>query len=618
MTKTTIFKIAGMLFLAFALVSCNGLKKMAKNYNSVSYEVNPEVLEAHGGKVNFKVTGTIPPKFFNKKAAVLFQPVVKYNGEELELTPLMLIGENVEGEGTRVNFANGGTFNYTEEFNFVPEMRASELMVNSVAFLPKGAIAERMTLADAMKMRKATNLGEVKLADGVIATSMRIEVANEVTELTEAGGEQVDAKYAVNLLQLAAHGYEKVTLVSEEATIYYPKNKHFFLSTLELNKEKNVAGQLEKLDNFVRKGWEIKDIQIDGWASPEGEETFNEGLSENRSNTANDIIYGNFRKLIREKKSLVTFKDPSKDLNLKKVGHGPDWNGFLAAVESSNIKDKSPILNVVRSSNPLEREEKIRDMINIYPELEKSILPSLRRANIRINCYEPKKTDDDIARLATTAPQELTEKELLYAATLTNDWNTQYTIYKSATQIFPDSWKGFNNAGYLAMKLGKTDEAITFLSGAEKLNKNDGGITNNLGVAYAINNNFNEAEKRFLNANKMGVDNNYNLGLIDLEKGNYKAALNKFAGVKCNYNVGLTQLLSGNTSEATQQLECARKNGATYYLMAIAGARSGNESMMMTSLEKAIAADAKYKKCAAIDREFIKYFENAAFNKLIK
>jgi len=40
--------------------------------------------------------------------------------------------------------------------------------------------------------------------------------------------------------------------------------------------------------------------------------------------------------------------------------------------------------------------------------------------------------------------------------------------------------------------------------------------------------------------------------------------------------------------------------------------------MMMTSLEKAIAADAKYKKCAAIDREFIKYFENAAFNKLIK
>ncbi|NLO51388.1 MAG: hypothetical protein GX103_09560, partial [Bacteroidales bacterium] len=48
MKKATIFKFAGMLLLAVTLVSCNGLKKMAKNYNNVNYEVTPEVLEANG------------------------------------------------------------------------------------------------------------------------------------------------------------------------------------------------------------------------------------------------------------------------------------------------------------------------------------------------------------------------------------------------------------------------------------------------------------------------------------------------------------------------------------------------------------------------------------------
>jgi tetratricopeptide (TPR) repeat protein len=617
MTKKSIFKIAGMFILAITLVSCNGLKKMAKNYNSVSYEVNPKVLETKGGEVEFTINGTIPPKFFNKKAAVLFQPVLKWDGGELELAPLMLIGENVEGQGTRINYANGGTMTYSETFDYVPEMKASELMVNSIAFLPKDAVAQGMTMADAMKMPKALNLGEVKLADGVIFTSERIRVKNEVTGLSETGM-QSNTRDAVDLLEIAPHGYEKVTLVSEQAMVYYPKNLHYFKKDLKFNKEMDVMGQLENLNDFVRKGWEIKDIQINGWASPEGEETFNEGLSERRANTANDIIYNHFKKLVKESGSVVSFENPKEDINLKKVGHGPDWNGFLDAVEKSDIRDKRPILNVVKSSSPDKREEEIRNMINIYPELEESILPSLRRAHIMVNCFEPKKTDDEIARLATTNPSKLDEKELLYAATLTDNLNTQYTIYKSATENFPTSWKGFNNAAYAALKLGKTDEAVEYLTKAKDLNRNNGAITNNLGVAQAINGDFAEAEKSFLEANKMGVDNNYNLGIIDIKNGKYQAAISKFAGVKCNYHVALANLMTGNNSVAKEHLGCATKNGDTYYLMAVVAARTNDDAAVMANLKKAIAADAKFKKCAEVDREFLKYFENADYQAMIK
>jgi tetratricopeptide (TPR) repeat protein len=168
------------------------------------------------------------------------------------------------------------------------------------------------------------------------------------------------------------------------------------------------------------------------------------------------------------------------------------------------------------------------------------------------------------------------------------------------------------------MKLGKTDEAKGYFQKAENLDKNNGMVANNLGVAYALKGSYTEAETYLVKANKMGIQNNYNLGLIDLTKGDFKGALAKFGTTKCNYNVALAQVITGNNSAAASNLECARKNGATYYLHAIVGARTNNEVLMMTNLKKAIKANGKYRAQAAEDREFIKYFGNAEFQSIVK
>jgi hypothetical protein len=115
----------------------------------------------------------------------------------------------------------------------------------------------------------------------------------------------------------------------------------------------------------------------------------------------------------------------------------------------------------------------------------------------------------------------------------------------------------------------------------------------------------------------MGIDNNYNQGLIAINKGDFKGAISKFSGVSCNYNLALAQLMDGNTSAATSNLECARKNGATYYLLAVIGARTDNQTMMMNNLEKAVRANSKYKAEAKVDREFIEYFNNADFMAIV-
>lgn len=630
--RKTFVRLAVILLIAGSVVGCTSLNKMVKQYNTVTYEISPKVLESKGGIVSFTVKGTVPAKFFHKKAGVIIQPTIEWEGGKLALRPIILKGERVSGAGTTISYSKGGSFTYTENFSFKEEMKASELMITAVAFLPKKPIDEGLTLDDARKMRKAVTLGEKKLADGIIFTSHRINVVNEVRELVEVGDEnpardaqgninlkayQVDDEHKVEMLKLAPHGYEKVTLATEKATIYYAKNLHDWNVNLEWNKKENVTAQLEKVYNFVRRGWDIKEVTIDGWASPEGEETFNNGLSERRASTAEGILVRAFDNIAREKGTRVKFKS-AREINFKKVGHGPDWNGFVKIVEGSDIKDKQPILNIVNFARPEQREQEIRNMILIFPQLEQYILPPLRRAEIVVTCFEPKKTDDEIARLATTNPSELTQAELLYAATLTDNWDTKYNIYKSAANQFPNSWAAHNNAGYMALKLGKVDEARTHFKEAEKLNANSGIVANNLGVLYAYENNFAEAEKYFNSAAKLGVENSYNMGIIALHKADYKGAISKFAGVKCNYNVALAYLIDGNTSEALKQLECARKNGATYYLKAVAAARNNDQAKVFENLKKAIKTNSAWKAEAKIDREFLNYFNNPEFQAIVR
>jgi len=89
-------------------------------------------------------------------------------------------------------------------------------------------------------------------------------------------------------------------------------------------------------------------------------------------------------------------------------------------------------------------------------------------------------------------------------------------------------------------------------------------------------------------------------------------------GKNCDYNVGLANLLSGNAQSAAKNLECAPKTAATYYLLAIVGARTSNTVMMYNNLQKAIDKNPAYKVTAREDREFIKYFGNEEFKKLVE
>jgi len=207
---------------------------------------------------------------------------------------------------------------------------------------------------------------------------------------------------------------------------------------------------------------------------------------------------------------------------------------------------------------------------------------------------------------------------LLYAATLTDDMNAKLNIYKTVIDIYPNDWRGYNNAGFVSIELGDYDAADNYFNKARTIAGNNGIVLNNAGAMASKKKDFNKAKANYLAAQKQGVDVGYNMGIVKIADGNYNGAINSFSGSKCDYNLALAQTLSGNYNAATSTLNCAEKSGEVYYLQAIIGARTNNDNMVFENLKKAIVEDGAYKTVVIEDREFIKYYSNPDFQNAIK
>ncbi|MBN2237128.1 MAG: hypothetical protein JW729_06185 [Bacteroidales bacterium] len=567
-------------------VSGSGIGKMIRNHEMVIYKTTPEVLQEKGQKVPYEFSVTFPENYFGKGAAMVVAPVLKYGDQELPLKAQTFYGEKVAGvEGQMVPYETGGTYTFSGVFDFVPEMANSTVEVMPVVYQPKaGTEPAYKNLAEA----------QVKIGDGVIHTE------------DFAGGNEETL--------LADSGYELETILTKSGNLYFPQNLYTFDKRTGLNK--NAAAARDAVNSFIEKGLEIKNITVNAYASPEGEETFNANLSDNRAKVGDKYIHSELHKLINAKGSKINM-DNCSGVEFNVVGNGPDWDGFMAALEASSIAEKSTILNVVKSAAPSKKEEEIRNMILIYPELE-NILAPLRRAEIAVNCYEAKRSAEQIAQLATTNPKELTLQELLYAATLTEDAEAQAGIYKTAANLYTDSYQAQANYAYVEIQNGNLNSAMTYLEKANTLAPNNAAVLNNMGVVHAKLGAWDKATKCFTNAQKLGANENYNLGVVNIQLGEYKKAMDLFGSRKCDVNVGLAQLMLGKYDDAKANLSCAEETCKVNYLLAVVGARTNNDAAVFAGLKKAIEMNPSLKGKALNDREFIRYFNNDEFLTLVK
>jgi hypothetical protein len=310
-------KISPILFFAIVAVLLSGcdLKKMAKKHETVKYEANPEVLEVHGGAVKVEVKGTFPAKYFGKKVTVDIQPVLRYEGGQVPLKKIKIVGEKVvQGDGTIIKKKDGGSFTFQDVFVYLPAMMVSELFVE----------------VQATKGKKTVSLGEVKIADGIIMTSQRIALDDEV--------------------DIAAHGYEKVVVVTKKANLFFDYNSSNLSMNQKLNKLQANIDAINTMKAFVEQGWEIKDVQVNAWASPEGELSVNAKLSEDRGKVGQKwfVDYMNSLDQKKAKDMKVKVEEVKRPYTLNVNAKGEDFDGFMAAIQASNIPEKQSIINVIK------------------------------------------------------------------------------------------------------------------------------------------------------------------------------------------------------------------------------------------------------------------------------
>lgn len=587
-----------------------GTKSMAKKFNTgVKLNTNPQPLVKKGPDVAVNIKGTVAPKYFSKKALMMIQPVLTYEGGQEYLKPILLKGEDVATNGELISYKNGGSFDYNVTIPYKPGMKAAELHAAPVIY---GYTGEDYSSAkDALAQgKKAVAVPDMKLDDGTIITDTYVELSSAGMAPTKAGENSL-------VYEFAPDGYQKVTVATNSSDIHFRVNSAKLNWSLPLNKMQENYNALKNNLSDLQKGWKVKGVEVAGWASPEGTYNFNQKLSQMRAETAKKYLMAKIKRDLRKKDNGFAFNSV-KDVDFTVSANGPDWNGFMKAVENSTLKDKNSILNVINSANESDREAEIKKMIQIYPQMAKEILPALRRAVIKVNAFEPKRTDKEISQMAVGADyNQLKINELLYAATLTNDLNTKLKIYDNAMTQYPKCWRAVANAGAVEAALGNYASAQKLLNKAAGMNPKSVEVANNMGIVQARMGKLADAEKSFSKAQSMGANVDYNMALVNIQKGNYAKALQLMKGVKCDYNLGLAQLLNGKYNAAESTLKCAKETASTDYLLAIVGARQGNKAMAMEYLTKAVKMDSSYAAKASKDREFLKYFNDPDFKALV-
>jgi len=562
-----------LILVAAVLSSCSGLNKMKKNANLVKYEVTPKVLETHAGMVTVTIKGTFPEKYFDKKTTATATPVLVYSGGETVFDKVQVLqGESVEANN-KVITKTGGDFTYTATIPYTDAMRMSELVLK----------------INAVRGKKSLDFEQVKIADGVIATSTLVEKDAKPISMKD--------------------NYVRIIPEAQVADINYQINQAE-LSSKELKAE-DIALLKEYIASVsVDPDRQLKSTEVSSYASPDGTLKINEPLAEKRGKTADKFIKKEFNKVEAAKADGFFTEKTTPE----------DWDGFKSEVEKSSIQDKELILRVLSMySDPEVREKEIKNMSSAFEAIKTDILPKLRRSKLTINTDRIGRTDEQILSQMRSDPKVLGLEEMLHAAVLTSDPAEQLKFYQATAESFPKCIRAKNNMGIAYMTLGKVDEGIAEFEKAKAIQNND-VVKNNLGFGALVKGDVAKAEEHFNSMTAATAESKYGLGVIAITKGEYDKAVN-FFGSEASYNLALAQLLKGDVTKAKSTLDGLKDTGKTgkpAYLKAVVGARMDDKTYMQTNLKDAVAAKGDWKAYAKTDLEFAKFFQDAAFTSTVQ
>lgn len=552
MQKKSLFILSAASVLMMS--SCSKLGALSAD----NFTVTPNPLETQAGQVPATINGTFPEKYMKKKAVVTVTPELRYaDGQVAKGNSATFQGEKVMGNDQTISYKVGGRYTMKTAFNYVPDMQKSEMYLTF----------------DARIGKKQQKVPAVKVANGVIATS-------ELYKKTLASESGI----------IAPDTFQRVNEKKQEANIKFLINQaNIRKSELKNNSVQEFVEMLKKI-NADREGFNIQNVEIQAYASPEGGVKLNDKLAGKRKNESEKYVKG-------------TLKHNKVNADIDAHYTAQDWDGFQKLVAASNLQDKDVILRVLSMyEDPQEREQQIRNMSAGFRELADGILPELRRSRLIINYETIGRSDEQIEQQYKDDAAKLSADELLYLATFDKTPAEQEAIYTKTTQIYDKDYRAYNNLAALALAKGDKAAAQKYAEKAASLGSDTPEAQANMGLLALVNGNVQDAERAISkSANSENVK--AALGALNIAKGNYAQAEQYFGKTNSN-TAALAQLLNKNYAAAAKTLDKVQNpNAMTDYLHAVVAARRGNKFAASSYLKEALQKDPSLKQYAENDLE---------------
>ena len=548
------FVAASLLFLA----GCTGLGSMEKEIEALGLQATPEPLVLRGDQVELKIEGKFPPKYFAKKVSMEATPVLTWEGGAAEYDAQGFQGEDAAGNFQVIPFEAGKSFVYEASVPYDAAMEdAAELAVR----------------ISGTQGNKSATFDPVVIGAGVITTPLWVQSDDQFIAVPDA--------------------YKRVISYTQAATVNYSVNasgvRGSELRDADWQELKTLIKLAASADSVTLTG-----VNIESYASPEGEITLNEDLASDRAGSAAKAMANELKRS----------KIATNDAFYNEVPKGEDWNGFKSLMKSSSIADKDLILRVLEMySDKNKREEEIRNIAKTYKEIEKDILPELRRSQMAVSYDVEGYTDEELIAMSMESPQMLTADELLFAATLFESVNDKLTVFENAMRAHTADFRAYNNAGWCLTEMGRNTQAKELFNQALTLDRNK-AVLNNVAAIKRQEGDVDGAMKLLNEANGAGPEVAYNKGIILIQKGDYPSAISNM-GRSSTVNVALAKMLNGDASGAKTTLENADDDSAVAsYLMAVACARLGDANGVKVHLAEALAKDPGLRAKSEKDLEF--------------
>lgn len=501
-------------------------------------------MEAHAGQVPVTVHGVFPEKYMHKKAVVRVTPVLtsRIDGQQVVLSEQAATfqGERVRDNHTAVAYRIGGNYTLRATFPYTPNMRQSTL---SLRF-------------DARVGKKAVAVPEVTIAPGVIATYT-------LAHLTMHEGHPAYAPDA----------YQQVVKKKQEANI------RFLIQQAQVRTNELHTQSVQEFVQMLReiqadqKTYQLNNVEVAAYASPDGGVQLNERLSAQREKNTTTYVQG-------------VLKQTKNNAPIDTRYTAQDWDGFRQLLQASNIQDKDVILRVLSMyEDPEQREQQIRNISKGFAELTTQILPELRRSRLAINYEVVGRSDEEImAEISAQRFQSLSVEELLYAAqNLGYDDAQKLAILQHTARLYPSDDRATNNIAALYLEQGRIDEAKATLTtlGGSTLPE----VAVNRGRIALSEGRISEAEA--LIAQGTGAaEQSEALGNVYILQGKYAQAAQALRGSNTTSEV-LAYILTQDYSAATATLTKLPDNYLTQWLTAIVAYRQGNVTAAKTAFERA-------------------------------